>query len=254
VATTAAIWIKARLKSAIRNPQSAIHLLAACLLTLAVSVQTTAAEEVIAQIVCVTGDDVRVRSPGKAAEDAKVGMELGSGDELRTGAGSGAEVMLSSEGVVSVRENSVLRLPIAQEKERGDVFLDAGAVLFKLKFSEYTGLRVRTASAVVAVRGTEFAVETAGGEFPTVIGVFDEGRVGAATEAGEVVLNPGQETTCRADALPEKPRPLRDLLKYRAAMRELRTRLQSLRREYRRLPSEKRRDLRKHLRQRRQQK
>lgn len=40
------------------------------------------------------------------------------------------------------------------------------------------------------------------------------------------------------------PRPMKVLLRYRAAMRELRGRLGALRRDYRRLPAEKLRELR----------
>jgi len=198
-----------------------------------------------ARLAKVWGNEVTLTVRGSTvAQDAEAGTDLEPGDEVRTGESSGAEVLISSTGIVSVRENSVFRLE-APSAGATELRMDRGALLLRWRPSgQSSSLQVRTPNAVAAVRGTEFAVESEGGDAPTTVGVFEEGRVAASNDAGEVELGPGTETTCAAGAAPEAPRPLRVMLKYRATMRALRGRLAALQREYRRLPAEKQRELR----------
>lgn len=181
------------------------------------------------------------------------GTPLEPGDELRTAKASEAQVLLEPDGIVVMKEGSVFRLPGAGKGP--ELRLEVGAALFKLlKGGPHSALVVRTPGAVAAVRGTEFAVELSSAGAPTAIGVFDEGQVAASCVSadggavGEVKLAPRQETVCAPGAPPTAPGPLKILLKHRALMRTLRARLIELKREYRRFPAEKRRELRERLR------
>ena len=217
-------------------------------LLVALAAPARADDAAFAQVVKVWGDEVSVRLHESTSPiDAQVGLELEPGDVLRTGEASGAEILVSSSSLVSVAESSVFRLdPGAAVGE--SLRLDVGAVLLKWRTGPSAALKVRTPNAVAAVRGTEFGLSVPDNDSPTTVGVFDEGKVAASTDAGEVLLGPNSETTCAPGKPPSAPRPLKAMLKYRATMRAMRARLAQLQRDLRRLPSEKQRELRRSVR------
>lgn len=109
------------------------------------------------------------------------------GDIVRTRAHSRAEVHLGDGVIIRLRENSVLKIARFEAKKKGvDVSLRlvVGKILLKIK--KVAGvdkrIRVRTPTAVAAVRGTVFVVDVAK---PTGTGIkVLEGTVHAAALVG----------------------------------------------------------------------
>lgn len=177
---------------------------------------------------------------------AEVDMPLEPGDRIVTGAGSTAELAFDSgESVVTIDESSDFTLRSAQ---RSQTVLDlaSGGLLAKIKkLLEGETLRVQAPAAVAAVRGTEFGVEASeGGQ--THVGVFDEGRVEVSGQSGPPqVLEPNQETSVVKGAPAQPPRRLERFVRRRELMRkEVRARASRLRRAWKTLPPERRRELR----------
>ena len=191
----------------------------------------------------VTGE-VYVRSAGE--EDwrkAEAQVPLQKGDEVQTGPSAAAEIALDGENVVELGADSQMTVG-ALEKQSSTVELTMGSLIAKLaSLLGQREFKVKTPSAVAAVRGTEFGVEV--DEEETSVGVFDEGKVSVRRSDAqeEVLLEPGREVGVRrGQAL--RARALERFARRRAGMQRLRARLVSVRRAWRKLPPEKRRELR----------
>jgi hypothetical protein len=104
---------------------------------------------------------------------------------------------------------------------------------------------VRTATAVAAVRGTEFGVEVDGDE--THVGVFDEGKVDVSGEGGAApeLLIANQETRVAKGGKPLHAYQLQRLMRHRALMRGHGRRLAAIRKNWKSLPADQRQELRK---------
>lgn len=134
-------------------------------------------------------------------------IPLDPNDVVKTSADGLAEICLDDKGVISLNRNT--EVEIASLEQEDAVFsLSFGSLVAKVKhfLNEKHKLKVRTPSAVCAIRGTEFAVEYSVMSKEAAVGVFDEGRVAvtqAADAAGgqeyllekntEIVLNPTQK-------------------------------------------------------------
>jgi len=90
---------------------------------------------------------------------------LATGDEVRTGAGTSAEVVVDNQSVLRMRENSRLRLQgiqdttLAQGRSAGTrVALDAGSLWVKVRTwaGPLVGFEVRLPSTIAGVHGTVF--------------------------------------------------------------------------------------------------
>ncbi|MDX6770964.1 MAG: FecR domain-containing protein [Elusimicrobiota bacterium] len=178
---------------------------------------------------------------GAAAEE---GMPLEAGDRVVTAEGASAEVVLDGGSLVTLREGTDFKVESAA---KGDsVFsLAFGSLLAKIQKLGEQRLRVRTATAVAAVRGTEFGVEVEGDE--THVGVFDEGKVEvAAADGGPAeLLIANQETRVAKGAKPLHAYQLQRLMRHRALMRGHGRRLAAIRKNWKALPPAQRLELRK---------
>lgn len=170
-------------------------------------------------------------------------MPLEEGDRVETAEGATAELSYDGEAVVGVESNSKVTVA-STNKSAGELSLLLGAIA--AKFNSLTAgrqFRVKTPTAVAAVRGTEFGVEVEGED--THVGVFDEGKVSVADQQGrEEIVPANHETSVRRGRPPERAVALRRFARRRALMGRLRGRHARLRRAWRALPPEKRRELR----------
>jgi hypothetical protein len=177
---------------------------------------------------------------------AEEGMPLEEGDRITTGEGSSAEIGFEDGHLVSLEAASDLTLSRTSRAET-ELTLTLGGLIAKIQaLAASEALRVRTPTAVAAVRGTEFGVDVASAE--THVGVFDEGKVEVAGDSGEPqLLVSNQETVIARGGGPLRPYALKRLLRHRREWRAFRGRALVLRREWRALPLEKRRELRRKL-------
>lgn len=169
---------------------------------------------------------------------ADVDMPLQHGDRIVTGSDGRAEIVLKSDSVLEIGPSSSLTL---ESIYRNDTLLGlhAGWLVARLKLSVVNRLRVRTPTALAAVRGTEFAIEVLAGDLQsrqrTVIGVFDEGKLSVTNpddETGkERILSPRQEIECRRNLPPGRAHRLKFLLRREEQIKHFRTQIARLRRQ-----------------------
>lgn len=175
---------------------------------------------------------------------------LDAGDRIVTGSDGSAEISFDGQHVVSLKANSDFTIA-ASPKAATELRLLAGSLLAKLQsmLASHT-LRVRTPTAVLAVRGTELGVEVSADDSgSTYVGVFDEGEVEVSGETGPAeLLKANQETRVLRGARPLPAYQLQRLMRHRAFMRDtLRRRAQLARRAWRAMPPEQRRELRRRV-------
>ncbi|MFA6319164.1 MAG: FecR domain-containing protein [Elusimicrobiota bacterium] len=193
---------------------------------------------------------VTVYAPGGDPEGlpAEKDMPLDENDRVKTGVDGYAELAFEGESVVVLKANSQLTVA-ASRKGGSEIGLAFGSLLAKIGAALGAGgFRVRTPTAVCAVRGTEFGVEVAGEAegSETAVGVFDEGKVEVAGPSGDVpeTLMSNQETVVRQGSRPLAPYVLKRLMKHRKLVRGLGKRAQQIKKRWSSLPAEKRAELR----------
>lgn len=196
-----------------------------------------------ARIASATGD-VAIRPAGGGEESgAEADMPLEEGDTVVVGEGGSAEVALDGGSLITVRENSEFKLEKTDKAE--SVFsLSLGSILAKIQKLGEQRLKVRTPTAVAAVRGTEFGVEVEGDD--SHVGVFDEGKVevsGAAGGATETLIS-NQETSVLKGAAPAHAVQLQRFIARRALMRQHARRIATIKARWKALPLDQRRELR----------
>ncbi len=198
-----------------------------------------------ARLGAVSGDVTIVAADGSPDASGENGLPLEEGDRVVVAEGGSAEVALDGGSLITVRENSDFKL---EKTAKGDssFFLSVGSLLAKIQKLGTQRLRVRTPTAVAAVRGTEFGVE-AGEE--TYVGVFDEGKVEVTGDAGGTpeLLIANQETSVKKGAAPIHAMQLQRFMAHRAQMRGHGRRLAAIKAKWKALPPEQRRELRKKL-------
>ncbi len=97
--------------------------------------------------------DVTVVTGDQSAK-AKIGAKVGSGDSVKTGKDSLAMLLMSDGAVIKINEKSEHQVPKEAEKE---LTLKAGSIFSKIpKQAQEQQFRIRTPSAVIGVRGTQF--------------------------------------------------------------------------------------------------
>lgn len=165
-------------------------------------------------------------------------------DRLKTGNNSSCNMELDDGSVICIGENteaSVEMLELTADKHSSKISLWFGKILANISKSKNTKMEVHSPTAIVAVRGTEFAVESKGDE--TDVGVFD-GEVGVKNTEGEtieeVTVKSDEETSVRKGVRPRPPSRLVLMQKYKERNARLRKRTQELRERLKRLPPEKR--------------
>lgn len=119
---------------------------------------------VVEPVVSFVEGDVTVRSAGGVSwEDVQAGRLLASGDTIKTGPKSKAEISCAT-GKMRLYENTVIIVPeIADEGEKRDiraVTVEDGTGLFKIKKrGVQNGFEVKTTNVIAGVKGTVFAVQ-----------------------------------------------------------------------------------------------
>lgn len=193
-----------------------------------------------ARLGAVSGDVTIVPADGSAEVSGEAGMPLEEGDRVVVGDSGAAEVALDGTSLLSVRAKSDLKLENTA-KGSSTFFLAIGSLFAKIETLGARSLRVRTPTAVAAVRGTEFGVMTDGAT--SHVGVFDEGRVEVSGEAGgkPELLRANQETSVKKGAGPGHAVQLRRFVRHRAHMRGHGRRLAALKAKWKALPPEERR-------------
>jgi ferric-dicitrate binding protein FerR (iron transport regulator) len=88
---------------------------------------------------------------------AEIGMPVGEGDVVRTAADGVAVISLLSGAELKLRENTTLALDSVGQSS-ASVNLTAGSVFSRVNRRLISGFSVRTDTAVMGVRGTEFFV------------------------------------------------------------------------------------------------
>lgn len=196
-----------------------------------------------ARIAAVSGDVVVRSADGGAEASAEAGMPLEEGDQVVAAADSSAEVALDGSNLITVRENSEF---VIEKVAKSDAtfFLKIGSLLAKIQKLGENRLRVKTPTAVAAVRGTELGVEVEGES--SYVGVFDEGKVEVTSDTGETeLLISNQETTVVKGKGPLNATQLQRFVRSRARMRGHGRRISTIRAKWKALPAQERLELRK---------
>ncbi len=226
-----------------------MRLIAATLtLLLAAAVPVLAQEENWdTRLGAVSGDVTVYPADGSPETSGEAGMPLEEGDRLSVAEGGSAEVALDGGSLITVREKSEFKVEKAGKADSW-FSLTAGSLLAKIQKLGAQRLRVRTPTAVAAVRGTEFGVEVdeAGASH---IGVFDEGKVEVTGEQGGTpeLLISNQETSVSKGAAPLHAAQLQRFMAHRGQMRGQGRRLAAIKSKWKALPPDQRREMRKKM-------
>ncbi len=162
-------------------------------------------------------------------------MPLDPNDMVKTSADGLAEIYLDDKGAMSLGRNTELEIS-SLEQEDAVFSLNFGSLVAKLKhfLNEKHRFKVRTPSAVCAVRGTEFAVEYSQLSKEFSAGVFDEGRVAVTQEdesggtPQEYLLEKNNEIVFSPTQKRLRVTPLSRLGRHRTAISNMRKRLPAL--------------------------
>lgn len=222
------------------------HVLASFLaFTLLTAVPARAQEERWdARLGAVSGDVTVLAADGSPEVSGEAGMPLEEGDRVVVAEGGSAEVALDGGSLITVRENSDFKLEKTAKGE-STFYLSLGSLLAKIQKLGTQRLRVRTPTAVAAVRGTEFGVEVEGEN--SHVGVFDEGKVEVTGDKGGApeLLISNQETSVKKGEAPEHAAQLKRFMAHRGQMRGQGRRLAAIKAKWRTLAPEQRGEMRK---------
>lgn len=216
------------------------------LATLAVAPVQAQEDKWDARITAASGDVTVLAADGSPEVSGEAGMPLEEGDRVVTGEGSSADIALDGGSLIAVREKSDFKIEKAAKTE-SSFFLAAGAILAKIQKLGTQRLKVRTSTAVAAVRGTEFGVEVDGDD--SHIGVFDEGKVEVTGPQGGTpeLLISNQETSVRKGAAPAHAAQLQRFMAHRSLMRGQGRRLAGIKAKWKAMPPAARQDMRKQM-------
>ncbi|MBI4679285.1 MAG: FecR domain-containing protein [Elusimicrobia bacterium] len=175
-------------------------------------------------------------------------VPLEEGDRIKTGDDGYAEVAIEGDSLVVLKANSQMTVASARIGA-SEIGLAFGSLLAKIQSAlGVGGFRVRTPTAVAAVRGTEFGLDVAGEAEgnETHVGVFDEGKVEVSGLSGEdaETLMVNQETVVRKGSRPLPPYVIKRLMRHRKLVRGMGKRAQQVKKRWASLPADKRGELR----------
>lgn len=196
-----------------------------------------------ARITAASGEVSVHPADGSDPVPAEAGMPLDQGDRIVTATGASAEVAFDGGSIVALRENADFTLE-RTETDSSSFLLAMGSLIAKIEKLGARQMRVRTPTCVAAVRGTEFGVEVEDAE-RTHVGVYDEGRVEVRSESGGTeTLQPQQETSVRKGEAPLKAFALKRFALHQKLMQRNRTRIREIRKRWKTLAPDQRRELR----------
>jgi len=160
----------------------------------------TVAQDVLAQAATVTfaSGNVSIVGANGASRAARRGSEVNAGETVNTAANSWAQLKFSDGAMTSLQPDTGFKIDEYQFKGAADGSERGFFSLLKGAMRTVTGAighgaqrdnyRVRTATATVGIRGTEYLMRLGNGLFVSV----GNGRVALFNDAGELVLGPGQ--------------------------------------------------------------
>jgi hypothetical protein len=197
-----------------------------------------------ARLAGVSGDVTVLAADGSPEVSGEAGMPLEEGDRVVVADGGSAEIALDGGSLITVRENSDFKLEKTAKGE-SSFYLELGSLLAKIQKLGDQRLKVRTPTAVAAVRGTEFGVEVEGEN--SHVGVFDEGKVEVSGGSGGTpeLLISNQESSVLKGQPPTHATQLQRFMANRAQMRGQRRRLASIKAKWKTMTPEQRGTLRK---------
>jgi hypothetical protein len=146
-----------------------------------------AAAQAVPTDVTYTDGDATTRYTNGAQEDTSIGDVLNTGDSVKTG--SDGQVEMDQKGVtIRVNHGTVFTLMEMDQGGKKSPVLSVALGSIKFRYNKLTGQEplVRTNSAVLGVRGTEFTVFS-GADGSTLIAV-DAGQVTVQAEGKSVEL------------------------------------------------------------------
>ena len=119
--------------------------------------------------------DASIERGAEASRQLAVGEELKNGDRIKTGARSFVMVKIGGDINLRIGENSETVLSSIDKGGDREIFLANGKVLSWVeKLKKGDEYRVKTSTAIAAVRGTKFLTEHAAGRSVVAVG---EGKV-----------------------------------------------------------------------------
>lgn len=179
---------------------------------------------------------------------AQVQTPLEAGDTVQTGTDGSCDIALESGNIIRLEKGTEFN--VEQLHRQAPIFsLSFGSLIAKLTglVQHNARLEIRTPTAIAAVRGTEFAIETI--EDQTHFGVFDEGQISVRSEANkeELLLLSKQELQVMRHELFGTPKRIEALLEQHKQMAEIRQFHKNLRRDWRSMEQEKRQQFRQQM-------
>jgi len=135
--------------------------------------------------------------------EAKKGMFLYEGDQLKTGSNSQAAITFANGIELKINESSTFAIQITEEKEmKNAIDLLIGEIFSKIMI-EGVKFEMHTPVAVAAVRGTEFNTNVKKSGLTTIL-VY-KGIVEVWNELGSVTLTEAKKTVVQPNQAPQPP-------------------------------------------------
>ncbi|MBN1824135.1 MAG: FecR domain-containing protein [Endomicrobiales bacterium] len=201
---------------------------------------------------------VEIQKPAKDVWFRAVnGMPVEAKDRIRTSKNSSCNLELDDGSLMFVDENTEATIEFIEltgEKHSSSISLWFGKLLNNIKKTPSTKMKIKCPTAVISVRGTEFAVIASSGD--ANVGVFD-GEVAVGSSGGEektgeeldyeaeeklkheVSLKADEETTVAEGEPPLEPTKLQAvMLKQKERLNGLRDRVKKLREKLKRVKPE----------------
>lgn len=141
--------------------------------------------------------EVTAKAAGGQWAKAEKGLALASGDMVKTGARSKAEISFPS-GVMRLFENTLVVIPAVSDKggkkDIASVQLDSGSTAYRIDPAVGAGFSVKTKHVIAGVKGTSFGV-TAGDKESLVVVYFGKVEVTNLSGGGAVTVGTNQTST-----------------------------------------------------------
>lgn len=137
---------------------------------------------------------------------ALIQSPLYEGYLIKTGSKAECEIIFKDKSVIFVSENTEIKIEKAVlEKDRRDFSLDflRGKILFFVQKMVNSAYKIKTPTAVCAVRGTDFSVIASSDS--ALVGLF-EGKMEIEKDGSARQINPGSEAEIKKDDIAVKDR------------------------------------------------
>ena len=154
----------------------------------------------VAKIVSAQGTIELKEAAAEVWRQGKLNALVCPGDSIRVGERSrGAIVLLDTDAVLRIDQNTELRVPEPPQEDRSLLSLLRGVIHFFSRSPQ--SLEVQTPFVNAAVEGTEFLIRVA--QDRAFVTVF-EGRVAARNESGSLSLTSNQSAVVHAGEAPQR--------------------------------------------------